>query len=109
MWPGQRVSGRRKEGVWPTPSSVGCTGKGAGRGLGKGGGASFSGAKLGSQDNSGKAAYFSSRPSGDLEKIRGDRGGCEASVGEEGHYTAPVNPEPTCVTRQRDGLLGSHL
>lgn len=74
MGPGQRVSGRRKEGeeFGLCPVHLGTQGReSGGRGMGKGGGASSGGAKLGSQDNSREAAYFSSRHSGDLEKIRG--------------------------------------
>lgn len=58
------MSRRRKEGeeVWPTSSSVGNMGKGEEAwGKGKGRGSQVGGAKLRSQDNSGKTAYFSSR------------------------------------------------
>lgn len=58
------MSRRRKEGgeVWPTPSSAGYIGKGEGKEGGeKERGSQLEGATLGSQDNSRKAAYFSSR------------------------------------------------
>lgn len=105
------MSGRRKEGeeVRPTPSSVGCIGKGEGEeGNGKGRGSQLVGAKLGSQDNSGKAACFSSRH---LWRSRNNKREKKEVARpkrvKKATMELPSPQSPTCTTWYRDGVLPS--
>lgn len=75
--------------------------------MGKGGGASLGVAKLGSQDNSGKATYFSSRR---LWRSRKNKKEKKEAVRPKIAKTAnpePLNPEPPHAPWYRDGLLAS--
>lgn len=62
--------GKEGEELWPTPTSVGCIGKGEGeRGNRKGRGSQVAEAKLGSQDNSEKADTSLPGASGDRSEL----------------------------------------
>lgn len=105
------MSRRRKEGeeVWPPPSSAGYIGGGEReQGDGKARESQFGGAKLGSQDNSGKASYFSSRH---FWRSRSNKRERKEVVRPK--MVRKANTEllptqcPTCTAWYRDGLLAS--
>ena len=101
--------GKEEEELWPTPSSVGCIGKGEGeRGNRKGRGNQVVEAKLGSQDNSEKAATSLPGASGDLEKNKREKKEVvRPKTLKKANIELLLTQSPTWAMYDRDGLLAS--